>query len=82
MIELSYYFYPLGSWWCTDSSDEGYNKTKLDANIGGKKPMKSNSRDISSSFQLSVVKPKPKPITCQLSQPQTVVKPKPKPKYR
>ena len=77
MLELSYYFiYSLGSWWCTDSSDEGYNKTKLDANIGGKKPMKSNSRYISGGFQLSVVKPKP--ITYQLSQPQTTVKPKPK----
>ena len=64
MLELSYYFYSLGSWWCTDSSDEGYNKTKLDANIGGKKPMKSNSRYISGGFQLSVVKQKP--ITCQL----------------
>lgn len=51
MLELSYYFYPLGSWWCTDSSDEGYNKTKLDANIGGKKPMKSNSGYIMSTLE-------------------------------
>lgn len=26
-----------GSWWCTDSSNEGYNKTQLDADSGGKK---------------------------------------------
>lgn len=53
MLELSYYryFYPLGSWWCTDSSDEGYNKTKLDANIGGKKPMKRNSGYIMSTLE-------------------------------
>ena len=25
-----------GSWWCTDSSNEGYNKTQLDADSGGK----------------------------------------------
>ena len=27
----------VGSQWCTDSSDEGYNKTQLDADSGGKK---------------------------------------------